>query len=235
MNRPIRIGLWSIGGAILGLFVVGLGFNLWQYREATKLLEVTRDFEVGKEMTADQLKRMEARWCGTRDFGSDPNAPGTQYLIFKCRVLHLNLSGFAASTDLIFNLSFDGRRLVRKSAILFYDGVPYFGSRAISITQSKRGFGYQGMPDESIPSRWRDGTRFEDGSYKGFMLREDDTLSAEQRKKDWNLNLRCMWTESACLSFIAAELAKDYPQPIDCPSACISRKRGYRQLPRLQL
>ncbi len=56
MNRPIRVGLWSIGGAILGLFIIALGFNLWQYWEATRLLEVTRDFEVGKEMTADQLK-----------------------------------------------------------------------------------------------------------------------------------------------------------------------------------
>jgi hypothetical protein len=213
VNRPIKIGLWSIGGAVLGLFVIALGFNLCQYWEATKLFRETRDFEVGKEMTADQLKRMEARWCGTRDFSQNPNQPGTKDLIFRCQVLHLNLSGFAATTELHLDLTLNGRRLVRKSAILFYDGVPYFGSRGISITQSKRGFGYQGMPDESVPNRWRDGTRFEDGSYKGFMLREDDTLSAEQRKKDWNLNLRCMWTERACLSFIAAELAKGDPKP----------------------
>jgi hypothetical protein len=212
--RLIKIGLWSICCTVLVLFVFALGFNLWQYREATKLIEVTRNFEVGRDMTADQWKRVDTRWCGTRDFGENPNAPGTQDLIFRCQVLHLNLSGFAATTELHLDLTFNGRRLVRKSAILFYGGVPYFGSRGISITQSERGYGYMGQPDKSIPNRYRDATRFLDGSYKGFMLREDDTLSAEQRKMDWNLDLKCMWTQSACRSFIAGELAKDHSQSL---------------------
>jgi hypothetical protein len=209
LNRPAKIGLWSIGCSVLVLFAIGLGFNLWQYWEANRLFRETRDFEVGKEMTAEQLKRLESRRCGARDLEHNPNAPGTWDLIFNCQVLHLNLSGFYATTSLHIDLTFEGRRLVSKSAIIFYDGVPYFGSRAISVRQSKRGYGYQGMPDESVPNRWRDGTRFEDGSYKGFVLREDDTVSAEQRKLDWNLNLRCMWTERACLSYIADELAKE--------------------------
>jgi hypothetical protein len=213
VKRPIKIGLWSISGLILGLFVIGLGFSVWQYREAAKLLEVTRDFEVGKEMTPDQLKRMDAQWCGTRDFSQNPNQPGTQDLIFRCQVLHLNRSGFAATTELHLDLTLRDHRLVHKSAILFYDGVPYFGSRGIAIIQKERSYGYQGTPEESIPNRRVEGTRFMDGSYKGFFITDDDTVSAKQRKMDWNLNLRCMWTERACLSFIAAEVAKRYPQP----------------------
>ena len=114
-------------------------------------------------------------------------------MAFQCRVHYLGSAGLKYR-QLLFSFVLRDTTLLSKSAVIFYDN-----NRAIGVEQSVREFDYAASPDPSNPNRRYEVVKYSDGSTKSAVLTEDDTISVEQRRKDWNLNLGCLWNGKNCV------------------------------------
>ena len=166
---------------------------MWQISQAEELMERSRSLQVGADVAENQLHVLNERWCGTRDSSLSSNLQGTVDIIFTCHMFLFNANGFRASRRLEVEFILSNNKLMEKSAVLFYDG-----ERAIGIQQTMRGFGYLGEPGRNVENRFVMSSRSPDGKYKNFILKEDSTLGPEQRERDWQLQLACLWSHKEC-------------------------------------
>ena len=195
MQRVLLIGALTIIVVTGGFFA----FKAFEYRAATRFFEEAAGFTVGENLSTEQIRTIDSQPC--RSEGSSQNERGlgskgtvsTKEMGFQCRVHYLGYPGLKSRT-LLFNFVLKDTTLLSKSALIFYDN-----NRAIGVTQRVRELDYAASPDPSNPNRRYEVVKYSDVSTKSAVLTEDDTVSVEHRRKDWNLNLWCLWNGRNCV------------------------------------
>jgi len=185
--------------ALIIVVVTGGFFAIkaYEYRAATRFFEETAGFTVDENLSPEQIRTIESQPCRPEGSSQNERALGskgtvsTKEMGFQCRV-----HGYAGLKfrTLLFNFVLKDTTLLSKSAVIFYDS-----NRAIGVTQRVRELDYAASPDPSNPNRRYEVVKYSDVSTKSAVLTEDDTVSVEHRRKDWNLNLWCLWNGRNCV------------------------------------